>query len=104
MIELTIGAVIGAGIVFTAMYPQLTLLRSMLIDKHAKETLKTVAPSQVAELAQTTAETPFSPNAPTTRHDLTPPLSLEARRKLVEDQEAEVMRRRQADVRMVSDL
>ena len=84
--SLFIGLTTGATIMFATLYPQLILLRSMLVDKHAGDVRKTGVKSVVAGIEQ-----PESISSETARIDLKP-ADLFERRRMAEEAEMEQIR------------
>lgn len=100
-IGLSLGFVIGAITVGIGLYPQLVLLRGMLIDKHAVENRKAgIKTSAVKEIA------PEAPTAPMNKEllaQLVPP-DIFTRRKQAEAEEADKAARRAATVQLINDM
>lgn len=93
-----IGAGMGVGVMAAALYPQLVLLRSMLIDKHAKEVLKVRKPSQVQGLEPQVPE--MRPDA---KIEIAPP-SLADRRNAADEAELLAIRRRDRMIAIAKEM
>jgi hypothetical protein len=97
MIEFIVGLLVGIVITSLAIYPQLILLRGLLLDRHAGEIRKTGVKSVLKGL-----ETPVTapPEQQEARTQLAPP-NLYERRAAAEKAEAE-MESRMAEMRRIA--
>ena len=99
IVSLSIGFIIGAVIVAIALYPQLVLLRSMLVDKHTVEVRRSGLKTSAVKGIEAPVSVPFD------RGDTElPPPDLFARRKASEMQEIKEQKSREEMLRLVNDM
>ena len=99
IVSLSIGFIIGAVIVAIALYPQLVLLRSMLVDKHTVEVRRSGLKTSAVKGVEAPVSVPFDRGDT----ELSPP-DLFRRRASAEAEELKQKKSREEMLRLVNDM